>query len=180
MPTDDIHQREHDAEADALDKALAADRAQQAEHNLAHEKAHQAHEEKHIAENEAVKTALDAVARERSIHATAHEKEHDGHQREHGLNNLAIEKAEAANDKRFGAANGYREAFEGRVREAATKEAVEGLHKELDRRIQALERNDVKTEGLRTGQGAIVAYIVTAVGLVGSILAIIIVIANVL
>ncbi len=139
-----------------------------------------AHAEKHGAEGVAITTALKAVATEREIHAKAHEKEHEGHQREHGLNNQAIDKAEAANDKRFDAANGLRGVYEARINAAATKEAVEDLRKELDRRIGVVERNDVKAEGKGMGQGATVAYIVTAVGLVGSVLAIIIVVSNAL
>ncbi len=99
------------------------------------------------------------MARERAIHSEAHDREHLSHLREHGLNNLAIEKAESANDKRFSAANGYREAYESRVQAAATKEALDALRTEVDRRMTVLERNDVKAEGKGMGQGAVVAYI---------------------
>lgn len=149
-------------------------------HNAAHDDAHRAHAEKHSAEAEAIKTALSAVAREREIHAAAHIKEHEGHQREHGLNNLAIDKAEAAADKRFTAANGYRDVFESRVQAAATKEALEALRKEFDRRMTVVERNDVKAEGKGIGQGSVVAYIVTVFGLIATVLTIVIVLANVL
>ncbi len=192
------HRREHEAEAVALDLAMAHTKLIQDQHNIAHEAAHTAHAEKHGAEDLAVSTALRAVATERQIHATAHEKEHEGHQREHGLNNLAIDKAEAATDKRFGVANGYREQINEMVRHLASRESVEALSKDHDRRfedfrkerearldgirhqIEILEKGVVKAEGRGLGQGAVVAYIVTAVGLVGGILAILIILSNVL
>ncbi len=173
--------------AAAIGLAMTVAQQQQHAHNTAHESAHVAHAEKHTSENVAVNTALTAVAKERSIHAEAHERDHAGHQREHGLNNLAIDKAEQANDKRFTATNGYREQIDAVVRTLASKDALDAIEKELDRRfedmrtaISILERTDVKAEGRGIGQGSMVAYIVTAVGLVGSILAIVIVIANVL
>ncbi len=170
------HRREHEKQEEAIDKALAAEKAQADQHNIAHEKAHESHEEKHLSENEAIKTALSAVAREREIHATAHVKEHEGHQLMHGLNNLAIDKAEQATDKRFGAANAYREQIDGMIRLLASKEAVESLQKEVDRRfeemrlsIRTLETTDVKAEGKGLGQSALIAYIVAGVSIIGSL-----------
>ncbi len=192
------HRREHEAEAVALNLALAHTKLVQDQHNFTHADAHTAHAEKHGAEDLAVSTALRAVATERQIHATAHEKEHDGHQREHGLNNQAIDKAEAATDKRFATTNAYREQISDMIRSLASRDSVDVITKDVDRRFEearkdrerrheelrlaiiTLERTDVKAEGRGLGQGAVVAYIVTAVGLVGSILAILIVMANVL
>ncbi len=194
----EAHRQEHAAEAVALGLAMAAAKEMQDQHNTAHESAHVAHHEKHASEGTAVKTALAAVATEREIHAKAHEKEHDGHQREHGLNNLAIDKAESANDKRFSSTNAYREQLNEMIRQLAPKEALDVFVKDVDRRfeesrkdrerrheelrhaISALERTDVKAEGKGIGQGAVVAYIVTAIGLVGSVLAIVIVLSNAL
>ncbi len=194
----EAHRREHEQVADAIDKALAAEKAQNDQHKDAHDKAHVSHEEKHKSEAEAVRTALAAVARERNIHAEAHDREHLGHQREHGLNNLAIDKAESANDKRFSSTNAYREQINEMIRQLAPKETLDVFIKEVDRRfedarkdterrheelrhaITTLERTDVKAEGKGIGQGAMVAYIVTAVGLVGTILGILIVASNLL
>ncbi len=190
------HAREHRQESDALNKALAAERNQQQEHNLAHAKAHESHEEKHRSENESVKTALAAVDRERNIHAAAHDKEHFSHQREHGLNNLAIDKAEGATDKRFSAVNGTRDQMAQLVNSLASKDTVEGMgheqsrrweemRKEQDRRfeeqrgaISALQLGDSKQEGKGLGQAATIAVIVTVVGFVGTVLGIVIVISN--
>ncbi len=164
------HRREHEAEAKAL--ALAMDSTQKLyeAHTLSHDESHTAHIEKHGSEGLAVKTALDAVARERLIHAEAHERDHAGHLREHGLAGVAITKAEEATDKRFGAANGFRETFDVRIQAGATKEAVEGMRKEYDRRLAVLEQNDIKAESLKRGQGAVIAYIVTGVGLLGGLI----------
>lgn len=189
----EAHRREHEQQADAIDKALGSDKAQSAQHNIAHDKAHDAHEEKHAALDEAVKTALNAVSRERSIHAEAHEREHAGHQREHGMADQAIGKAEAANDKRFAVANGVRESFEARVQQSATKETVESMRKEFDRRFEdfrkerdvaldglrrqvtTLEKTDVKAEGRGIGQGAVIAFIVTGVGLISTLVGMVVI-----
>ncbi len=191
------HAREHKQETEAIDKALVAKSEQQQQHNEAHDKAHDSHEEKHRAENEAIGTALAALDRERKIHAEAHDREHLGHQREHGLNNLAIDKAEAATDKRFTAVNGTRDQMSDLIRSLASKDTVDGLandhsrrweelRKELDRRfeeqraaISALQLGDSKQEGRGLGQAATIALIVTAVGFVGTVLGIVIVISNV-
>lgn len=190
------HLREHAIEADALDKALGAANNQQLSHNSAHDRAHEAHEEKHRSENEAVHVALAALDRERIIHAEAHDREHTSHLREHALNNLAIDKAEAATDKRFSGVNGTREQMSELIRNLATKESVDTLtadktrrwdelRKELDRRfdehrlaITALEKGDVKQEGKGMGQLATVGLIVGGVGFVGTLLGILVLVAN--
>lgn len=194
----EAHRREHEQERVALTLAMALTQKQHDAHNEAHDDAHTSHAEKHVSENVAVQTALAAVARERTIHAEAHERDHAGHQREHALNNLAIDKAEAATDKRFASSNAFREQLNDMIRQLAPKETLEVFVKDVDRRfeesrkdrerrheelrqaISILERTDVKAEGKGMGQGAMVTYIVTAVGLVGSLLAIVIVLSNVL
>ena len=181
------HRREHEQSAEAIGLALEAAQDKQDLHNVAHDAAHEAHEEKHNAEAEAVKTALAAVARERTIHADAHERDHVAHQREHSLANLAIDKAETANDKRFAGTNAYREQINDMVRNLASRESVDTLNKEIDRRfeeqrkdterrheemrnaIAMLERTDVKAEGKGLGQSAVIAYIVAGVSILGSL-----------
>ncbi len=192
------HMRVHEQESAALDRALSAAVSQQSSHNIAHDKAHLAHEEKHKGEGEAVHVALNGVAREREIHASAHEREHLAHLREHGLEGLAIGKAEQANDKRFIASNAYREQLNDMITHLASRESVEALVKETDRRFEdarkdrdsrfdqlrhaigGLERTDVKAEGKDIGRGMVVAYIVTAVTLIGGVLAIVIILSNAL
>ncbi len=169
----EVHRREHISEEKALDRALHAVHEQDREHRLAHTAAHDSHEEKHKSEGQSVVTALEAVARERRIHAEAHEREHTGHLEIHKLNNLAIEKAEGANDKRFNAANGYREAYESRVNSAASKEALDGLRKEMDRRLITLETNDAKAEGKGLGQSALTAYVVAGLSIIGSLIVVV-------
>lgn len=191
------HLREHAKETEALDKALVAERNQQDQHNVAHDKAHDAHEEKHKGENEAVKTALAALDRERNIHANAHEREHEGHQREHGLNNLAIDKAEAATDKRFIAVNGTRTQMDDMLRTLTSQDAFNALsaefarfredtRKDLDRRfteqrslIDGVREHDIKAEGKGMGQAATIAAIIGSVTAASAILGLIIVLSNV-
>ncbi len=194
----DNHRREHNQEGEALDRALTAEKVLRGAHDVAHAAAHESHDDKHNSEGQAVRTALAAVDRERIIHAGAHEREHTGHQREHALANLAIEKAESATDKRFASTNAYREQINDMIRNLASRELVDGLVKDVDRRfeeqrkdterrheelrhaIATLERTDVKAEGRGLGQGAVVAYIVTAFGLISVVLGIVIVLSNVL
>lgn len=182
------HRREHEAEAVALDLAMTHTKLIQDQHNIAHESAHIAHAEKHTAEALAVTTALRADSNERKIHTEAHDREHSSHMREHSLNNLAIDKAESANDKRFSSTNAYREQLNDVIRQLAPKETLEVFIKDVDRRfeesrkdrerrheelrqaITTLERTDVKAEGRGIGQGAMIAYIVTAISVLGSLI----------
>lgn len=140
----------------------------------------EAHEDKHLAENKAIETALAAVADTNRIHAEAHRTEHM-------LAQQAIVKAEQAADRRFAQANGYREAFEVRLQQAATKESVEVTRQEIERRfedfrhqIDALEKTDISQAGRGQGIHSYTSTIVTIIGLVGSILAIVIILSNVL
>jgi len=89
---------------------------------------------------------------------------------------MAIGKAEQANDKRFESANAFREQINDILRAVATKEALEALQKEIDRRfedtrlsIRTLETTDVKAEGKGIGQSALIAYIVAGVSILGSL-----------
>ncbi len=190
------HRRVHEADRIATTLALSSVEEREDMHRLAHAAEHGAHGEKHVSEGNAVTTALDAVNRERTIHAEAHDREHEGHQREHGSGQLAIDKAEQATDKRFTSVNGTRDQMAELIRSLASKDTVDGMaldttrrweenRKELDRRfdeqrlaITNIEKGDVKGEGKELGRSTMVAIIVTAVGLVGTILGIVIVISN--
>jgi len=203
----EAHDAQHDAENLAVTTAMTVAERERQTHAAAHEREHKLHAEKHLSEDEAIKTALDAVSRERLIHAEAHDREHAAHQREHALANIAIEKAERATDLRFAATNAFREQLNDIVMTLASKESMETLQKESDRRFEALtvqlqqqfaaaekltqdryesnraaivelQKGDVKAEGRGIGSAAMVAYIVTAIGIVGSVLAIIVILSN--
>lgn len=203
----EAHLSAHRQEAEALDKALAAESKLELQHNTAHDKAHDSHEEKHAAEEQAVKAALDGLDRERAIHSMAHDRAHESHQREHGLNNLAIDKAESATDKRFISVNGTRAQMEDMLRTLTSQDAFNALaadfvryreesRKDQDRRFEEIrlererrfaevhlaitniEKGDVKGEGKELGRNAMVALIVGAIGLVGTVLGILVVASN--
>lgn len=183
----EAHEKVHAAERAAIDAALVVAARDRQTHEEAHGREHVLHSEKHTSEDSAVSTALAAVARERTIHADAHEREHVAHQREHALNNLAIEKAERSTDIRFQSANGYRETTTDAFRQMTTKEAFETFQKDANRRFEDmrtsivnLEKGDASDKGRGVGQGATIAYIVTAITVVGSVLGTIIILANVL
>lgn len=192
------HNEKHVAEGEAVKTALQAVDRERNIHSIAHDKEHVGHSTIHAQEQLAVHTALDAVGRERDIHATAHDKAHLAHEREHELSKLAISKAEDATDKRFTAVNGTRDTVNDIVHNLASKESVDAIardtvrrweenRKELDRRfdeqrvqITNIEKGDVKQEGRGIGQGTVITVIIGAVGFVGTLLGIIIVVANAL
>lgn len=174
----EAHRLIHEQENVALGLALQHEAERETQHREAHEDAHKAHDEKHIIEGKAVTTALEAVNRERSIYAQAHEREHLSGQ-------LAIDKAEQANDRRFSSVNATREQMSDILRTLATKESVDSLAKLVQDRYETnrasivnLEKGDVKTEGKEMGRNTMVAIIVTAVTLVGTIVSAFVIIAN--
>lgn len=203
----EAHTDKHKAEGESVKTALAAVERERSVHAIAHDREHTGHALTHQQEQLAVKTALDAVGRERDIHAAAHEKEHHAHLREHELNTLAITKAEKASDDRFHAVNEFRSQLSDVIGTLASKEAVEALakdnerrwdeiRKDLDRRfadaskqtqeryeanrasIIAIEKGDVKQEGKGLGQTWVFAGIVTVISVVGAVLGIVVVLAN--
>lgn len=181
----EAHKREHEAEGEAVAAAIVVSDRERRAHEVAHDREHNLHSEKHGVETKAVATALEAVARERSIHAEAHERDHQGHQREHVAAQLAIDKAERATDQRFHSTNQFREQLNEVIRTLTTKDAFDTFQKDANRRFEEqrlaitnLEKGDAGDKGKGIGQGSVVAYIVTAVGVVGGFLGILIVVAN--
>lgn len=161
-----------------------------------------AHDREHVALQLAVntadaeaKTALRAALtdhhREHGVHDTFHDREHDSTEQ-------SIAKSEAATDKRFEGANAFREQLREQAVRLAGKDQLEALAKDTDRRFEEtrsererrlaelrlavtnLEKGDVRVEGRELGRSAMVAIIVTAIGLVGTILGILVVAANAL
>lgn len=167
----EAHKLVHQAEAEALAKALQVADRDHSTHTGFHDREHLSHQQKHADGEKAVETALDAVARERAIHAEAHEREHHSHQREHVLNDKAIEKAEIATNLQF----------------TNAAEALDTLRKDTDRRfnemrnateaqaaifrnaINNLEKGDSKVEGKSIGQSAVIAGIAVVVGILGTL-----------
>lgn len=134
------------------------------------------------------------------VHEAAHEREHQATEQAFAkaetASSEAIGKAETATDKRFSSVNEFREQLRDQAGRLATKDTVETLNKEMDRRFEdaskeylrrfsdlqaaivLIEKADVKGEGKQIGRNTMVAVIVTAITIVGTILGIVITIAN--
>lgn len=186
----EAHDAIHETERVALETAIGVSDRDRLAHNDAHDREHDHHTEKHTADREAIKVAMAAVDREREIHADAHAREHLAHEKEHSLSNLAITKAEKATDDRFAAANGYRDQITGLVSQMVTRDQLEVLIKEHDRRYEEqraaiinLEKGDVGDRsmgrGRAIGQGVVIAAIIGTVSFAGTVLGIVIVIVNI-
>lgn len=190
------HVRQHEAEAEAVKRALEVAERERKQHESFHDREHELHSEKHASEGRAIDTALTAVKHEREIHALAHEREHKAHEHVHELNDRAVGKAEASVEERLKAMNEFRGQLRDQQATFATRDALEVLRAEIDRRfgeqshltqeryetnrasITTLEKADVKGEGRSLGQGAVIAAIIGTVGLAATLLGMIIVIAN--
>ncbi len=156
----------------------------------------------HSTSEEAIRTALKAVEKLAELHNIAHSREHTAHEVRHEDGRMAVAKADAAMDKRLESLNGVYGQMREQARVFASGESVVSLqgtvdrrfedarrdretrHEELRVRIETIEKGDVKqlptAEGKSLGQGAMVAIIVGAVSLVGTILGIFVVLSNVL
>jgi F0F1-type ATP synthase membrane subunit b/b' len=124
-------------------------------------------------------------------HEQAHALAQSAHSREHHLVDEALSKAEHATDKRFESVNQFREQLRDQARQLASQEAVDVMRGEIDRRfseqsryitekyednrkrIEAIEKGDVKQEGKGLGQAGLIAAIVTAIVVAGLIIGII-------
>lgn len=176
-------------------------------HERHHEQLEKQLEVAHAAATAALKAALADHHREHEVHAAAHDREHFAHQREHTLNDAAVANAAKAVDQRLSGMNEFRDQLRDQARTFATnaefQQAMAGMGTRLDqiqgaldrrfldtvkhtderyeenrRRIEAIEKTDVKGEGKALGQGTVVAIIIGAISLVGTVLGIIIVISN--
>lgn len=154
------------------------------------------HDGIHESERKSVATALAQVERLADVHSEAHKREHLAHEQRHDDQTEAVTKAEISVDKRLEAMNQIREQLREQAAAFAPAESLALLQRELDRRfadttkhtderyeenrrrIEAIEKGDVKQEGKSLGQGATVAIIVGAVSLVGTVLGIVIVLSN--
>lgn len=182
---DHLHQLEH-----AHEQELARHEENQLGRALT------AHEHEHVANELAVKTALASVDQLARLHADAHSREHMAHEQRHTDAQEAIIKAETSIDKRLESLNEFRSQLRDERSDLASSERVGLLEGNIDRRftetikhadekhednrrrIEILEKGDIKSEGKSLGQGAVVAILVTAIGVVGTLLGIVIVIAN--
>ncbi len=109
------------------------------------------------------------------------------HNREHVQLDRAITLAVASMDKRLDQMNEFRSQLADQVTTFARKESVDALDSATDRRFEELrgliatEREERRAnEGIKRGMGQTTTVIVAAIGLVGTMLGIVIILANVL
>jgi len=126
-------------------------------------------------ENEATQVALQLAA----AHAL-YEHHSKAHDREHAAAQLAIDKADLGVSRRFDAALGLLETTRGDIDRRFSEVTKQGeLHYEENRRrIEALEKGDVKEEGKGAGQAAVWAVIIASIGAIGGILSVLIMLSN--
>lgn len=194
------HGEDHDAHARLADERWD-------NHRREHEKQDEALEKAHAAAIAALKAALADHHREHEVHAAAHEREHLGHSREHQLNETALKAAAEAVDHRLEGMNEVRLQLREQATTFASSEKLDAFmasvvqrfdamqatigqrfadvakhtddrYEDNRKRIEAIEKLDTKAEGRTLGQGAIVALIVTAIGIVGGLLGIVVVLSN--
>ena len=190
--TEGVRDRNGDLTLREAELQLAAEQEWRSGHLREHELLANAHGEKHEAEQKAVdkaevaqKAAIDAAlesvkgsdAAQKALvkdslesHHREHETHESSHAREHKLVSEALLKAETSMDKRLQAMT---ELFA--ARDVAYGERFDGILEA----IRVVRETDVKAEGRSLGQGATIAIIVAAIGFVGTILGIIIALANV-
>lgn len=178
------HRSDHEQLATAVDKAEAASKV-------------------------ALATALADHHREHGVHASAHEREHVAHSREHVMGDNSVATAAVSVDKRLEGMNEFRDQLREQARAFASSERLDSVSSAIDRRlidmqqmldrrfadatkhtdekheanrqrIEAIEKKDVKGEGKSLGQGTVVAIIVGAIALMGTLLTIVIAVANAL
>lgn len=191
------HRREHDAH----DLTHASEHSHEEEETRLRESqldlAIAAHAKEHAAAEMAVRTALASVEKLAVIHAEAHTREHSAHEQRHLDAAVAVAKAEASVDRRLEQMNEFRGQLRDQqatfvtidridVMQAASDRRFSDVTKHTDdryeenrRRIELLEKGDVKQEGKGLGQSAVVAIIVGAIGLFATVLSIIIILANI-
>lgn len=152
----------------------------------------ESHAQDHTQLAESIRTAIEAVDRERVLHVTAHDAAHAAHNREHSLDEKAStialaahakehslekdarDKAEHAIDTRLQTMNEFRAQLKDQASTFARADTVAALTD----RIIAIEKLDIKGEGKAIGQGTVIAVIIGAVTFIGTILGILIVVAN--
>lgn len=174
------------------EEELAAVRKQLGEMFLA------GHLEKHDMEQTAVKAALAAEERRLHDHATSHAQAHDAHERihkisddshreQHGAEQRAVEAAVKAMDRRLDSMNEFRDQLRDQAGTFIRREQLEAFITQYERAhdevlaLIATEREERRAnEGVKKGMSQTTGLIVTAIGVVGTVLGIIIVLSNVL
>jgi flagellar motor component MotA len=136
------------------------------------------HRDKHDAEQEALAAALAAHKELHEAHSTAHSDRHIAEQQ-------AVRAATTAMDRRLDEMNNFREQLRDQASTFARKEMVDSVETQASRQYEELraliqtEREERRaTEGVKRGMSSTTAIIVTAIGVVGTVLGIIIVGAN--
>lgn len=171
------------------------------------ERERKGHEAQHLSDRTALKTALDAERERLEAHRHAHEAAHaahealhenavDSHVAQHASENRAVMAATVAMDKRLDEMNAFREQLRDQAatfvrREtldafiAERRHALEAVGSEIDKRYEELrtliatEREERRAaEGVRRGVNSSTAVIVAAIGVVGTVLGIIVVVLN--
>lgn len=198
----EAHARDHAHEQEAIDKALANEARAEAQHRDSHDRAHESHEEKHSAEGRAVEKAEAAAKAALKAALDDHHREHEvhekSHNREHEFTKEALTKAEKTTDERFKSTNEFREQLRDQASTFVTRDVINTLTKEIDRRfadvekvgssryetnrtsITAIEKGDLKQEGRGLGQTGALGAIVASVGFASLVIGLIVVVANLL
>lgn len=190
------HEKQHNADKVALEAALTSEQRRLAEHQIAHEAAHQAHSEMHKAEGVALSAALEAEQRRLAVHNTAHDHAHtahesvhknalDAHNAMHSAEDRAVNLAQMSMDKRLDGMNEFRDqlrdqasTFVGNDQFDAFVSQYERAHQEVVALI-ATEREERRAnEGKDKGQSSTVAWIFAGLGAASTILAMIIIFSN--
>jgi biopolymer transport protein ExbB/TolQ len=120
-----------------------------------------------------------------AIHRHEHDAFEDAHTDLHRVEEKHRDEARDAMNERLKGMNEIRAqlntqaaTFQTLAAAGSEDKALHGRIDEMRERIVAIEKGDVKQEGRGLGQSATVAIIVGAIGLVGTILGIIVVLAN--
>ena len=101
-----------------------------------------------------------------------------GHLRQHEAEKHAVDIASQNQEKRLDSLNEFRAQLGDQAKTFVTRDLVDKIESDLDRRLLVLEKGDAKQEGRVLGQGAIVALIVGAIGVTGTIITIVVLLAN--
>jgi len=158
------HLEKHDMEQVAVQTALAGEQARLEHHRTSHSEAHAAHEKLH------------------DVEAGAHQAMHDAEER-------AVKAAVSAMDKRLDGMNEFRDQLRDQAGTFVRTPEMQALEKQfrsdlesMDKRIDTEREERREQQSLRVGtqQGISqsTAFIVGAVGLVGAILGVIVIVSN--
>ncbi len=178
------HKSSHEIEGQAVKTALVAVQELASLHNIAHTREHTAHETRHEDQKEALRKAEMTIdKRVESINgyqAILRDQQatyitRDLSEEKHAEKEKRIEALTVDTNRRF------EEVRDEAVRTNQEMRAVLlAQFENLRAAIVNIEKGDVKQEGKSLGQGAVVALIIGAVSLIGTVLGILVVLSNVL